>query len=30
MLGKAHPRTRAALGELVTEHGGPTGLSFGA
>jgi hypothetical protein len=30
ILGKAHPRTRAALGELVTEHGGPTGLSFGA
>jgi hypothetical protein len=30
MLGRAHPRTRAALGELVTEHGGPTGLSFGA
>ena len=30
MIGKAHPRTRAALGELVTEHGGPTGLSFGA
>jgi hypothetical protein len=30
MLGKAHPKTRAALGELVTEHGGPTGLSFGA
>lgn len=30
MLGRAHPRTRAALGELVAEHGGPTGLSFGA
>jgi hypothetical protein len=30
MLGKAHPRTRAALGELVAEHGGPKGLSFGA
>ena len=29
MVGKAHPQTRAALGELVTEHGGPTGLSFG-
>jgi hypothetical protein len=29
MIGKAHPQTRAALGELVTEHGGPTGLSFG-
>ena len=30
MIGRAHPRTRAALGELVTEHGGPSGLSFGA
>ena len=30
MVGRAHPRTRAALGELVAEHGGPTGLSFGA
>lgn len=30
MVGKAHPRTRAALGELVAEHGGSTGLSFGA
>ena len=30
MLGRAHPKTRAALGELVAEHGGPTGLSFGA
>ena len=30
MLGKAHPKTRAALGELVAKHGGPTGLSFGA
>ena len=30
MIGRAHPRTRAALGELVAEHGGPTGLSFGA
>jgi hypothetical protein len=29
LVGKAHPRTRAALGELVTEHGGSTGLSFG-
>ena len=29
MVGKAHPRTRAALGELVAEHGGSTGLSFG-
>ncbi len=30
MVGRAHPRTRAALGELVAEHGGTTGLSFGA
>jgi hypothetical protein len=30
MIGRAHPRTRAALGELVAEHGGSTGLSFGA
>lgn len=30
VVGKAHPRTRAALGELVAEHGGPTGVSFGA
>jgi hypothetical protein len=30
MVGKAHPKTRAALGELVAEHGGTTGLSFGA
>ena len=30
MVGRAHPRTRAALGELVAEHGGATGLSFGA
>jgi hypothetical protein len=30
MLGRAHPKTRAALGELVAEHGGATGLSFGA
>jgi hypothetical protein len=30
MVGRAHPRTRAALGELVAEHGGSTGLSFGA
>jgi len=30
MIGKAHPQTRAALGELVAEHGGPSGLSFGA
>jgi hypothetical protein len=29
LVGKAHPQTRAALGELVAEHGGPTGLSFG-
>ena len=29
MIGKAHPRTRAALGDLVAEHGGSTGLSFG-
>jgi len=29
MLGRAHPRTRAALGELVAQHGGSTGLSFG-
>ena len=29
MLGRAHPDTRAALGKLVAEHGGPTGLSFG-
>jgi hypothetical protein len=29
VVGKAHPQTRAALGELVAEHGGPTGLSFG-
>ena len=29
MIGKAHPQTRAALGELVAEHGGPSGLSFG-
>ena len=30
MVGRAHPRTRAALGEMVAEHGGSTGLSFGA
>ena len=30
LVGKAHPRTRAALGELVSEHSGPTGVSFGA
>ena len=30
VVGKAHPRTRAALGQLVAEHGGPTGVSFGA
>jgi hypothetical protein len=30
MIGRAHPKTRAALGALVTEHGGPTGPSFGA
>ena len=29
IVGKAHPETRAALGELVAAHGGPTGLSFG-
>jgi hypothetical protein len=29
LVGKAHPETRAALAELVAEHGGPTGLSFG-
>jgi len=29
MVGRAHPQTRAALGELVAEHGGPSGLSFG-
>jgi hypothetical protein len=29
LVGKAHPRTRAALGEMVAEHGGSTGLSFG-
>jgi hypothetical protein len=30
VVGRAHPETRAALGELVAEHGGSTGLSFGA
>jgi hypothetical protein len=30
LVGKAHPKTRAALGELVAAHGGATGLSFGA
>ena len=30
MVGRAHPDTRAALGALVAEHGGTTGLSFGA
>jgi hypothetical protein len=30
MIGRAHPRTRAGLGELVAQHGGSTGLSFGA
>ena len=30
LVGRAHPKTRAALGELVAEHGGTTGLSFGA
>ena len=30
VIGRAHPRTRAALGELVAKHGGTTGLSFGA
>jgi len=30
VIGRAHPRTRAALGELVAEHGGSTGVSFGA
>ena len=29
MVGRAHPQTRAALGEMVAEHGGSTGLSFG-
>lgn len=29
MIGSAHPRTRAALNDLVAQHGGPTGLSFG-
>lgn len=29
LLGKAHPRTRAALGELAAEHGGPVGLRQG-
>jgi hypothetical protein len=29
IIGKAHPQTRAALGELVAEHGGPSGLSYG-
>ena len=29
LVGRAHPETRAALGKLVAEHGGPTGLSFG-
>jgi hypothetical protein len=28
-VGKAHPETRAALGDLVAKHGGSTGLSFG-
>jgi hypothetical protein len=30
LVGRAHPDTRVALGELVAKHGGPTGLSFGA
>jgi hypothetical protein len=30
ILGKAHPKTRAALGELAAEHGGPVGLRVGA
>jgi hypothetical protein len=30
LIGRAHPKTRAALGELVAEHGGATGLTFGA
>jgi hypothetical protein len=30
LVGKAHPKTRAALGELAAAHGGATGLSFGA
>jgi hypothetical protein len=29
IVGRAHPETRAALGELVAEHGGPSGLTFG-
>jgi len=30
LLGKAHPDTRAALGELAAEHGGAVGLRVGA
>lgn len=30
LLGKAHPRTRAALGDLAAEHGGAVGLRVGA
>ena len=30
IVGKANPRTRAALGELATRHGGATGLRVGA
>jgi hypothetical protein len=29
IVGRAHPETRAALGDLVASHGGSTGLSFG-
>jgi hypothetical protein len=29
LLGTAHPRTRAALGQLAAEHGGPIGLRVG-
>jgi hypothetical protein len=29
LVGRAHPRTRAALGEMVAEHGGSTGPRFG-
>ena len=29
VVGTAHPRTRAALGELAAEHGGPVGLRVG-
>lgn len=29
IVGKASEETRAALGELVAEHGGPVGLTYG-